>query len=143
MGRTYSVPRNVKGETRFLYIFSVKSMITTVAFAALGLPIFLILNANNMMLQGLGVLGIFGAVGYLFGTLKIPDSPLFGNLRKAGGEEISDISFRIITFFKRKKIYVYRPKKEITDVSKKVVNKENTSDEENTNTTLVEENEEE
>ena len=25
MGRTYSVPRNVKGETRLLYIFSIKS----------------------------------------------------------------------------------------------------------------------
>lgn len=36
MGKTYYVPRSVKGETRLLYIFSVKSFIATVAFGLVG-----------------------------------------------------------------------------------------------------------
>lgn len=109
MGKTYSVPRNVKGETRLLYIFSIKSLITTIAVAMFGVPIFMVMNNAGYTLQGMGVIGIFGAVGYLLGVLKIPDTPMFGNLRKAGGEELSDILLRLITFTKRKKIYVYKP----------------------------------
>lgn len=31
---TYNIPRNLKGETRLLYIFSIKSLITTAIGAA-------------------------------------------------------------------------------------------------------------
>lgn len=33
---TYYIPRNYKGETRILYIFSIKSLITTAIGAAIG-----------------------------------------------------------------------------------------------------------
>ena len=36
MGKTYYVPRSVKGETRLLYIFTVKSFISTVAIGLVG-----------------------------------------------------------------------------------------------------------
>lgn len=143
MGRTYTVPRNVKGESRLLYIFTMKSIVTTAIFAALGLPIFFILNNFGMTLPGLITLSVFGAIGYFIGVLKIPDTPLVGNLRKAGGEEVSDILIRIATFGRRKKIYVYRPSKagvskaalktKATDDEQKVeVNNETEKSEENT-----------
>ena len=55
--------------------------------------------------------------------MTIPDNPIFGNLRKAGGEKVSDILIRTVTFTKRKKIYVYRPWK--IKVDEKNSNKSN------------------
>ena len=37
---TYYIPRNVKGESRILYIFSVKSLITTLIGGAIGFFLF-------------------------------------------------------------------------------------------------------
>lgn len=108
MGRTYSVPRNVKGETRLLYIFSIKSLLFTIGFGLFGVIFYFIFNLIGLKIFGLVMVGIFALIGFGVGTLVIPDSPLVGNLRKAGGEAVSDILLRIITFKKRKKIYVYR-----------------------------------
>lgn len=36
MGRSYYVPRSVKGETRLLVIFTIKSFITTVVVGLIG-----------------------------------------------------------------------------------------------------------
>ena len=85
MGKTYTVPRNVKGETRLLYIFSIKSLITTIIGAACGLPFFFILSKMGMTIVGIIVILLLAAIGYGVGVLTIPDTPLFGNLRKAGG----------------------------------------------------------
>ena len=59
------------------------------------------------MAAGLIITGLFGGAGYVIGALKIPDSKIMGPFRKAGGEYLSDIIFRAITFKKRKKIYLY------------------------------------
>ena len=48
--------------------------------------------------------------GYAIGALKIPDSKLMGPFRKAGGEYLSEIILRAITFKRRKKIYIYNLK---------------------------------
>ena len=125
MGRTYTVPRNVKGETRLLYIFSVKSLITTIIGGVIGLPFFFLFSALGMNFVGIILVIIFAIIGYFIGVLTIPDSPLFGNLRKAGGEKLSDILIRTLTFFKRKKIYIYR-------FNNKIINKtDDKSEEEN------------
>ena len=43
MGKSYYVPRSAKGESRILYIFSVKSFITTLICGGIGaLIVFLI-----------------------------------------------------------------------------------------------------
>lgn len=108
MGRTYYVPRSVKGETRLLLIFSIKSFITTVAFGLIGALIWFIFGKFGMTLvPGLIITAIFAAIGFGFGTLKIPDIPIMGRLRKAGGENLTDIAFRFITFRGKKKIYIY------------------------------------
>ena len=109
MGRTYTVPRSAKGESRILYIFTFKSMLTTLAGLFIG---FLIPNLILSMIgQGTAAMisiGVCGVIGYLIGILTIPDSPVVGKLRKAGGEKVTDIILRAITFKNRRKIYVYR-----------------------------------
>ena len=108
MGRTYSVPRNVKGESRILYIFSIKSLLFTIAFGLVGVLFYFIFKMFNLNVVGVITVIIFAAIGFGVGTLVIPDSPLVGTLRKAGGEAVSDILIRAITFNKRRKIYLYR-----------------------------------
>lgn len=108
MGRTYSVPRNVKGETRLLYIFSIKSLAFTIGFGLVGILVYFIFSAVNLKIFGLIMVVLFALIGFGVGSLVIPDSPLVGNLRKAGGEAVSDILFRMVTFKKRKRIYLYR-----------------------------------
>lgn len=108
MGRTYTVPRNVKGESRLLYIFSMRSFITTVLGGGVGFLFYLLFSMVGLGMFGWIALGIFAAIGYGLGTLTIPDTPIVGGLRKAGGERIGDILFRTLTFRGRKKIYVYR-----------------------------------
>ncbi len=82
---------------------------TTVVFGLVGAGIWFIgdsLLGMNMFV-GLVVTAIFGGVGFLFGILKIPDAPIMGKFRKAGGEYLSDIIFRFIFFKNKKKIYMY------------------------------------
>ena len=121
MGKTYYVPRSVKGESRLLYIFTIKSFVTTVAFGLFGLLLWTIGSSIVSAIQraagitpgGGGLIpsliftAIFAAIGFGFGALKIPDIPIMGKFRKAGGENLTDITFRFITFRRKKKIYMY------------------------------------
>lgn len=108
MGRTYTVPRNVKGESRLLLIFTMKSFITTVLGGLVGLLFYFIFAAVGLAIVGFIVIGVFGAIGFAIGSLTIPDSPIVGSLRKAGGENLGNILIRTLTFSRRKKIYIYR-----------------------------------
>lgn len=110
MGRSYFVPRSAKGESRILYIFTIKSFAFTAVFGLIGGLIWYILYSifgGFPLVPGLVITLIFGGIGYTIGALKIPDSKFMGPFRKAGGEYISDIILRAITFKKRKKIYLY------------------------------------
>lgn len=108
MGRVYSVPRNVKGESRLLLIFTVRSFITTILGGVVGVLFYFIFAGLGLVTVGLISVGVCAGIGYGLGTLVIPDSPIVGNLRKAGGERVSDIVIRTITFKNRRKIYMYR-----------------------------------
>lgn len=109
MGKSYYVPRSAKGESRILYIFSVKSFITTLICGGIGaLIVFLIKSVIPMSIFTIILLIVpFAVVGYVIGALKIPDIPMMGPLQKAGGEEVLDILFRLINFPNKKKIYIY------------------------------------
>lgn len=108
MGKIYTVPRSAKGETRILYIFTIKSMLFTLAFAIIGAVPCFILNWLGFGMAGVIVLGVIATLGYLMATLTIPDAPIMGKLRKAGGEKLADILWRTLTFTRRKGIYIYR-----------------------------------
>ena len=93
-----------------IYIFTIKSFIFTVSVGLIGALIWYMFNClieDFPLVVGLIITGIFGVIGYTIGALKIPDSKFMGPFRKAGGEYLSEILLRAITFKRRKKIYLY------------------------------------
>ena len=105
---TYYIPRNVKGESRILYIFTVKSLITTLIGGAVGF-LFYIIFAMIAGLQTLGwiMVGVFGVIGFVVGAVKIPTIAGLPVTKKIGGESIDQIILRYMKFKKTRKIYVY------------------------------------
>ena len=118
MGRSYTVPRSAKGETRILYIFTLRSLAITLLFVAIGFFIatFLSKFAPLGLVAKVIVCGVFGLFGFIIGAAKIPDSPFMGPLQKAGGEEIFTILLRLMTFGRRKKIYIYGKTREKNEI---------------------------
>ncbi len=109
MGKTYGVPRSAKGESRILYIFTIKSLAITLVCAGAGY----LVGSLFSLIAPMGLMGkvifavFFGVVGYIIAAAKIPDSPIMGILQKAGGEQILDILIRMVTFKSKKKLYIY------------------------------------
>ena len=109
---TYNLPRSVKGEGRILFIFTGKSMIYTVGAGAFGLIFYFIFSMFELQMVGLIITGIFALIGFVIGTLKMPNMAKFKFTQKTGGENIDDIIKRAIKFkTKGKKIYIYKEDK--------------------------------
>lgn len=109
---TYNLPRNVKGEGRILFIFSVKAFLYTIGTGAIGLIFYLIFSLMGMNTIGLIFIGIFGLIGFCIGTLKVPDSSAFSITKKTGGENIDEVIKRYVSFkMQKNKIYVYQDSK--------------------------------
>jgi len=101
MGSSYYVPRSVKGESRILYIFTIKSFIVTLIFGLVGAGIWFLLtsfNVNVELIPGLVIVGICGGIGYALATVVIPDVPFMGPLRKAGRREYWSYGFKTYYF---------------------------------------------
>lgn len=106
---TYNLPRSVKGEGRILFIFTGKSMLYTVIAGAFGIIFYLIFHAIGLTMVGIVITLIFAVIGFIIGTLKMPNLSKFKFAQKTGGENIDDIIKRAIKFrTKGRKIYVYR-----------------------------------
>ena len=107
--RTYEIPRNYEGESRILYIFSIKALIYTAIGIIPGLLFYFILNMLGAQMIGIIITGIFGFIGFFIGTFKIPDTKKFKFTEKTGGENIDDVIKRAIKFKQKKnRIYVYK-----------------------------------
>ncbi|MBR3697806.1 MAG: hypothetical protein IKM97_06105 [Clostridia bacterium] len=104
---TYYIPRNYKGETRILYIFTFKSLISTSIGAGVGALFFLGFSALGMKIPGLIAMGICGLLGWAIGALKIPTIVSIPITKRIGGEQIGEIILRYIKFKKNRKIYTY------------------------------------
>ena len=104
---TYYIPRNLRGETRILYIFSVKSLISTVLGGLIGLVFYFIFTALGIKFAGIVTIALFALAGFLIGTVKIPTLAGVPFTKKIGGEPLSEIIKRYITFRMNRKIYVY------------------------------------
>lgn len=104
---TYYIPRNYRGESRILYIFSVKSLITTAVGAMCGSLFWLIFRALGMNMVGVAIMAVFAFLGYAVGALKIPTIVAFPITKKIGGEPIGEIILRYMKFRKNRKMYVY------------------------------------
>lgn len=104
---TYYIPRNYKGETRILYIFTVKSLITTAIGAGVGSIFLLIFSAVGMKMPGIIGMAVCAGIGWAIGALKIPTIVAIPITRKIGGEPLGEIIIRYIKFKKNRKIYTY------------------------------------
>lgn len=105
---TYNLPRNVKGEGRILFVFSTKALIYTVIGGVVGLIFYFIFSLFNFSVGGLIAIGICGLIGFLIGTMKMPDTNAFEITRKTGGENIDDVIRRGIKFkMQKNRIYLY------------------------------------
>ena len=109
---TYNIPRNLRGETRILYIFSVKSLITTAVGALLGSIFYLIFAAVGIGNVGIVLLIIFALIGFGIGTVKIPFLAAFPVTKKIGGDSLDEIIRKYIKFKMNRKIYVYTKEEE-------------------------------
>lgn len=107
--RTYEIPRNYKGESRILYVFSMKALIYTAIAMIPGLLFYFIFNLLGITVLGIIIAVICGGIGFAIGTFKVPDTRKFKLTEKTGGENIDDVIKRIIKFKKKKnRIYVYK-----------------------------------
>lgn len=124
MGRSYYVPRSAKGETRILYIFTLRSFVTTLVCGGLGaLIVFMIKSVVEMSIFTVIISIVpFAALGYGIGALTIPDAPIMGKLQKAGGENVLDILMRLASFKGKKKIYVYGLNRKLEKNNNKILN---------------------
>ena len=104
---TYYIPRNYRGESRILYIFTVKSLITTAVGAMIGAMFWALFKALGMNLVGIIIMAFFALVGFAIGALKIPTIVAFPITKKIGGEPIGEIILRYIKFKKNRKMYIY------------------------------------
>lgn len=105
---TYNLPRSVKGEGRILFIFTGKSMIYTVVGGGIGLIFYYICSLMKANVIGIGITIALALIGFLIGTIKMPNISTFDFTKKTGGENLDDIIKRAIKFkTKGKKIYIY------------------------------------
>lgn len=104
---TYYIPRNYRGESRILYIFTIKSLITTAVGAGFGAIFFAIFSMMNLKMVGIILMAFFAFIGYAVGALKIPTIVAFPITKKIGGEPIGEIILRYMKFKKNRKMYVY------------------------------------
>lgn len=104
---TYYIPRNYRGESRILYIFTIKSLITTAVGAMIGSMFWLTFKAFGMQTVGVVIMAVFALIGYAIGALKIPTIVAFPITKKIGGEPIGEIILRYMKFKKNRKMYIY------------------------------------
>lgn len=109
---THFIPRNYKGETRILNIFTVKSLISTVIGGGIGLLFYGLFALLKLSKVGTGFFIFFALVGFGMGTIKIPTIAGLPVTKKIGGEPISEIIFRYIKYKKTRKIYTYTDEEE-------------------------------
>ena len=106
--QTYEIQRNYKGESRILYIFSVKALAYTGIGVVIGGVFYFILKLLGLQMIGIGIVIFLGLLGFCVGTFKVPDSKKFKLTEKTGGEAIDDVIKRWFMFKQeKKKIYVY------------------------------------
>lgn len=109
---THYIPRNVKGEGRFLIIFSMKSLVTTAIGGGIGIIFYYIFKAMGLNVVGIVIFAILALIGYGVGILKIPQITGLKFTKNVVGDSIDEVVLRFIKFKKNKKVYTYIETKE-------------------------------
>lgn len=107
--KSYYLPREYGGESKILYIFSVKSLIYTGAGICIAFLINFVLKMFGITKAFLPLILIFGGIAYCIATLRVPESNNFEITRKTGGEKIDEVIKKWFLFkMKHGKIYIYK-----------------------------------
>ena len=110
---TYRVPRNTKGESRILVIFSTKALIFTIVGLGIGYVINFILSLIGIHGVGIAIMVILALLGFSIATFKIPNVNSKTAISQIAGENIDDIIIRYIKHNRnKKKIYISQTKEE-------------------------------
>lgn len=110
---TYNIPRNVKGEGRILVVFSTKALVYTLVGALVGGLFYLIFKILGLTMIGMIMVVIFGAIGFVIGTFKVPKIRTIKIMNDISGENIDEIIKRYFKFkYKKNKKYVLFTKEE-------------------------------
>lgn len=105
----YNIPRNYKGETRILVIFSVKGLIYTIVGASIGAALFYVLRMFSLTNIGIGCLIVCSLFAFVIGSFKVPEIRYGEFFKKTGGEPIDQVIWRWLKFkMKKKRIYIYK-----------------------------------
>lgn len=104
---TYRVPRNTKGESRILVIFSTKALIYTIVGVVIGYMINLLLSFFGIGSVGYVIMAVLALLGFSIATFKIPNIGSIPALSVIAGESIDEIIIRYIKYkMNKKKIYI-------------------------------------
>ena len=104
---TYRVPRNTKGESRILVIFSTKALIYTIVGVVIGYMINLLLSFFGIGSVGYVIMAVLALLGFSIATFKIPNIGPIPALSVIAGESIDEIIIRYIKYkMNKKKIYI-------------------------------------
>ncbi len=104
---THYIPKDLRGETRILLIFTVKSLITTAIFGGVGVICYLIFRAMKMSFVGILILALLALFGFAFGTIKMPRITGWKFTKNIEGDSMDDIVVRYAKFRSNRKIYTY------------------------------------
>lgn len=104
---THYIPKDLRGETRILLIFTVKSLITTAIFGGVGVIVYLIFKAIGMGIVGIIILALLALLGFAFGTVKIPKITGLRFTKNIEGDSMDEVFLRYIKFKSNKKVYTY------------------------------------
>lgn len=110
---THYIPRNLKGETRILIIFTVKSLIYTGVGIFIGLIFYFIFGSIlGIKPLGIALMALMALVGYLIATIKVPYIPGIKTTKDMAGDTIDELIIRYIKFSNNKRKYTYISTKE-------------------------------
>lgn len=104
---THLIPREIDGDARILLIFTPKGFIGTIIGIVVGVMFYSVAAAVGAVVVGWLLLGLCALIGFVIGQVKMPDSNAWDLFKKTGGEYISEIIMKYVTFKKKRKIYLY------------------------------------
>lgn len=111
---TYRVPRNTKGESRILIIFSTKALIFTIVGLVIGYLINLLLKSLGISGVGIVIMVVLALIGFTVATLKIPNINAIKVTHDTAGESIDEIILKYVKHRKNKnRIYISGTKEEV------------------------------
>lgn len=102
----HEIPREKKNETRIFVIFSIRSLASTVIGVVIGALLGLIINLFKIPYLPYVLVGIFGLIGFLVGTVPIIYIPGIPVTKEVQGEYLYNVLLKYSLFKQRRSLKV-------------------------------------